>query len=311
MIDKTGIDSLVTIKDYIRWGASRFNEANLFFGHGSDNAFDEAVYLVLHTLHLAPDTPSFYFDGHLTSVERDELLKIFKQRVELRLPAPYITHEAWFAGLPFYVDERVLIPRSPIAELIEQQFSPWIDPDSVTSLLDLCTGSGCIAIASALALPHAQIDATDISDEALVVAQKNMDRHDVAGQIQVINSDLFAALEGKKYDVIVTNPPYVDQVEMNALPDEFHHEPKMALESGEDGLDAIKTIIAEATYLLNDGGILIAEVGASQPQLEEAFPDLPFTWLEFEHGGSGVFLLTKEQLPRNIFRISDRIAQMS
>jgi len=310
MIDQIGIDSLITIKDFIRWGASRFNEANIFFGHGTDNAFDESAYLTLHTLHLPADTPSFYLDGHLTATERDELIRVFKQRVEQRLPAPYITHEAWFAGLPFYVDERVLIPRSPIAELIEQGFAPWIDPDAIKSVLDLCTGSGCIAIASALALPHAQVDAADISDDALAVAQKNVETLDVAGQVQLIKSDLFGALDEKRYDVIVTNPPYVDQPEMDALPAEFRHEPTMALESGDDGLDAIKIILAEAASHLNDGGILIAEVGASQPQLEEAFPELPFTWLEFERGGSGIFLLTKEQLPRNIYLIADRIAQI-
>jgi len=299
MIDQIGIESLVTIKDYIRWGASRFNEAKLFFGHGTDNAFDEAAYLTLHTLHLPADTPSFYFDTHLTSIERDKLLRVFKLRVEEHMPAPYITHESWFSGIPFYVDERVLIPRSPIAELIEQGFAPWIDPDDVEKVLDLCTGSGCIAIASSLALPHAQIDGADISDDALAVAHKNVEELGVAGQVNLIKSDLFEALKGRTYDVIVTNPPYVDQPEMDALPEEFRHEPRMALESGADGLDAIKIILAEAASHLNDGGILIAEVGASQPQLEAAFPELPFTWLEFERGGSGIFLLTKEQLPKS------------
>ncbi|MDH3354936.1 MAG: 50S ribosomal protein L3 N(5)-glutamine methyltransferase, partial [Chromatiales bacterium] len=247
-------------------------------------------------LHLPADTPSFYFDSRLTSIERDELLRVFRLRVEKHMPAPYITHEAWFAGIPFYVDERVLIPRSPIAELIEQGFAPWIEPDAIESVLDLCTGGGCIGIASALALPHAQVDGADLSDEALAVAQKNIDELGVASQVHLIQSDLFGALAGKKYDVIVTNPPYVDQSEMDALPDEFRHEPTMALESGDDGLDAIKIILAEAYEHLNDGGILIAEVGASQPQLEERFPDLPLTWLEFERGGSGIFLLTKAQL---------------
>lgn len=296
MLNLVGIDSLVTIKDYIRWGASRFNEAKLFFGHGTDNAFDEAAYLTLHTLHLPVDAPSFYFDGHLTSIERDELLRAFKLRVDERMPAPYITHESWFAGIPFYVDERVLIPRSPIAELIEQGYAPWIEPAAVESVLDLCTGSGCIGIASALALPHAQVDCADISDDALAVAQQNVEELGVTEQVSAIKSDLFNDLEGRMYDVIVTNPPYVDQPEMEALPDEFRHEPSMALESGEDGLDAIKIILAEASKHLHDGGILIAEVGASQPQLEAAFPELPFTWLEFERGGSGIFLLNKEQL---------------
>jgi ribosomal protein L3 glutamine methyltransferase len=299
MLNLIGIDSLVTIKDYIRWGASRFNEANLFFGHGTDNAFDESAYLTLHTLHLPADTPSFYFDSHLTSVERDELIRVFKQRVDKRMPAPYITHEAWFAGIPFYVDERVLIPRSPIAELIAEGFSPWIEPDMIGNVLDLCTGSGCIAIATALALPHAQVDGADISDDALAVAHRNVEELGVAGQVSIIKSDLFGALAERRYDVIVTNPPYVDQPEMDALPEEFRHEPGMALESGADGLDAIRVILAEADSHLNDGGILIAEVGASQPQLEDAFPELPFTWLEFERGGSGIFLLTKEQLPKS------------
>ncbi|MCW8827244.1 MAG: 50S ribosomal protein L3 N(5)-glutamine methyltransferase [Gammaproteobacteria bacterium] len=298
-MNETGIDSLSTIKDYIRWAASRFNEANIFFGHGTDNAFDEAAYLTLHTLHLPADTPSFYFDTHLTSIERDELLRVFRKRVDERMPAPYITHESWFCGIPFYVDERVLIPRSPIAELIEQGFAPWIEPEMVGNVLDLCTGSGCIAIASALSLPDAQVDGADLSDDALAVAHKNIEELGVADQVNLIKSDLFGALKGKKYDVIVTNPPYVDQPEMDALPEEFRHEPRMALESGDDGLDAIKVILAEADEHLNDGGILIAEVGASQPQLEETFPELPFTWLEFERGGSGIFLLTKEQLPKS------------
>ncbi len=298
MLNPVGIDALITLKDYIRWGASRFNEAALFFGHGSDNAFDEAAYLALHTLHLPADTAPFYLDSHLTSIECDALLRVFRQRVDERIPAPYITHESWFAGIPLYVDERVLIPRSPIAELIERGFAPWIEPTAINSMLDLCTGSGCIAITSALALPHARIDGADISDDALVVAQQNVAELGVGGQVNLINSDLFHGLKGRRYDLIVTNPPYVDRSGMDALPAEFRHEPGMALAAGEDGLNAIKIILAEAGGHLNDGGILIAEVGASQPQLEETFPELPFTWLEFERGGCGVFLLTKEQLPR-------------
>ena len=296
MIDWDISGELATIRDYIRWGASRFNEAELFFGHGTDNAFDEAAWLVLHTLHLPNQIAAVYLDTCLTMVERNAVIDVLRQRVEERLPAPYITHEAWFCGQPFYVDERVLIPRSPIAELIEAGFSPWIDQGRIRRVLDLCTGSGCIAIATALALPGVEVDASDISPEALEVAQINIESHGVEGEVILWESDLFLQLPDVQYDVIVTNPPYVDIDEMEARPPEYQHEPALALESGVDGLDAVRQILRDAPAFLTDGGILIVEVGASQPQMEQTFPELPLTWLTFERGGEGVFLLTKEQL---------------
>jgi ribosomal protein L3 glutamine methyltransferase len=288
---------LLTIKDYIRWGASRFAEAELSFSHGMASPLDEAAYLVLHTLYLPIDTPELYFDSRLTTHERQALANILQQRVETRKPAAYLTHEGWFLGLPFYVDERVLIPRSPIAEYVEKQFAPWIEPSEVHSILDLCTGSGCIGIACAYAFPHTHVDLADISADALEVAQINIDRHNLAGQVEAVQSDLFDNLQGRKYDIIVSNPPYVDADDMAALTPEFLHEPAdLALASGNDGLDHTRRILRDAAEHLTDDGILVVEVGNSQYALQEAYPEVLFHWLEFERGGDGVFLLTAEQV---------------
>ena len=287
---------LKSVKDAIRWAASRFNEAKLDFGHGMSTAIDEAVYLVLRGLHLPVDTPSIYWDGLLTSNEKQQLYKLLERRISERLPAAYITQEGWFAGLSFFVDERVLVPRSPIAELVENQFEPWIDPEAVSSVLDLCTGSGCIGIACAYAFPGATVDLVDVSPEALEVAEINIKRHDASKLVKTIESDGFRQLQNRTYDIIVSNPPYVDQEDMSNLSAEFKHEPVLGLSSGADGLDLTRHILKHAAKHLNDNGILIIEVGNSQYALEAAFPTAPFQWLEFERGGDGIFLLTKEQL---------------
>lgn len=287
---------LLTPHDFVRLGSSIFTQAELFFGHGTDNAIDEAVALVLHCLNLSYDIPAYFWDTRLTRAEKKKILDAFKTRIEHRIPAAYITHQAWFAGFSFYVDERVLVPRSPLAELIEHQFEPWIDPESVEQVLDLCCGSGCIGIATALILPQVEVDMADISTAALLVAEENIAAHGVEGRVQVVESDLFTALEGQRYDIIISNPPYVDAAEMLALPPEYQHEPALGLAAGEDGLLLVRKILAQAVNYLNPTGILVVETGFSQNALMNAYPQVEFVWLEFQRGGSGVFLLTAEQL---------------
>ena len=287
---------LVTIRDYLRWAISQFNQAGLYYGHGTDNALDEAMALILHTLHLPTDSPPALFDAKLTLSERETIKKLILRRAEERIPIPYLTHEAWFACLPFYVDERVLIPRSPIAELIENQFQPWINMQNVKSILDLCTGSGCIAIACAINFPDAEVDGADISQDALNVAKINITRHELDEYVHLYQSNLFDSLPPKKYDLIVSNPPYVDAEDMAALPQEFLHEPKLGLEAGIDGLECAVRILKNALNYLNPQGVLIVEVGNSEIALAEKYPEVPFTWIEFQNGGGGVFMLTAEQL---------------
>lgn len=290
------LNELHTLRDFVRWGASRFNEANLFFGHGTDNAIDEAVALILHALHLNQNLPESLWACHLTLDEKQKISQLFQRRINERIPAPYLTNEAWFAGLSFYVDENVLIPRSPIAELIEQQFDPWIDTAHIQTVLEIGTGSGCIAIATALVLSDVLVDAVDISPQAIKIAQKNIETYDLINRVTLLEGDVFEPVQNKKYDLIICNPPYVDAFEMENLPPEFQHEPRLALEAGNDGLDIVRKILQQAHNYLNNKGILIVEVGASQPTLLETYPDVDFIFPDFKRGGDGVFLLTKEQL---------------
>lgn len=290
------LNELFTIRDLVRYGVTLFNGEGLYFGHGTDNALDESSALVLYALHLPHDLPGHFMDARLTENEKSDILDLFDRRVNERTPIAYLTHEAWFANHKFYVDNRVLVPRSPIAELINNQFEPWVESENVDTILDLCTGSGCIAIACAYALPDALVDAVDISRDALDVAEINVGQHHMEEQVELIQSDLFSELEGRKYDLIVTNPPYVDVEEMTNLPDEYRQEPELGLASGDDGLDAIRIILQQAATYLNPEGVLIAEVGASDEALQDAFPAVPFVWLDFEQGGNGVFTLSRDQL---------------
>ncbi len=285
-----------SVNDFLRFGLSRARAASLHYGHGTDNAWDDILTLVLGTLSLPFDVEPSLLDARLTPDEKELLCHQLAQRIIGRIPVPYLTHEAYFCGLSFYVDERVLIPRSPIAELINQQFSPWVDESRVNRILDLCTGSACIAIACCYAFPDARVDAVDISPDALVVADINREKHGLQDQLTLIESDCFHAVPAVKYDIIVSNPPYVGANEMQLLPDEYNHEPVLALETGNNGLVIVDVILRRAFDYLSEEGILVVEVGNSEQELVEAYPNIPFTWLDFEHGGQGVFLLTAQQL---------------
>jgi ribosomal protein L3 glutamine methyltransferase len=290
------IITLTTIRDYIRWGASEIIRGKAFIGHGIATPLHEAAQLVFHALSLPPHLDDIYLGAVLTFQERQQIIDYIQQRVEQRLPVAYITHEAQFAGLDFYVDSRVLVPRSPIAELIEQGFEPWLDEQQINRVLDLCTGSGCIAIACAYAFEDAQIDAVDLSQDALDVAQMNRERHQLEERVNLYHSDLYAALPDVQYDLIVTNPPYVAIAEWEQLPAEFHQEPEMGFTGGENGLDLVLKILVGAPTFLTPQGILVVEVGSSAETLQDLFPEVPFCWLDFERGGDGVFLLTAEQV---------------
>ena len=288
-------NDLHSIKDYLRWAYSCFNRADVFYGHGQDNGWDEALQLVLSALHLPLDVPDDLFDGRLALSEKQAIIHLIKERLGRRMPVAYLTNSAWFCGLEFYVDERVLIPRSPIGELIQQGFGGLLK-NSPKRILDMCTGSGCIAIACAEQFPEAEVDAVDLSFEALDVAEFNIERHQLTHRVFPIQSDLFTQLPQDQYDLIVTNPPYVDQDDIEDMPEEFRHEPMLALEAGEDGLVLVKRILAQAGEYLTKNGVLICEVGNSMVHLIEQYPTVPFKWIEFKQGGDGVFALTKPQL---------------
>lgn len=289
--------TLRTVRDLIRFGTSRFIEAGLAFGHGSDNAFDESVYLVLHALHLPPERLEPFLDARLTDTEIGEALELIERRVTERKPAAYLTREAWLGDFRFYVDERVIVPRSFIAELLPDGLAPWItEPDAVRSALDLCTGSGCLAVLLAHAFPHAMVDASDISADALDVARHNVTDYQLETRIRLTQSDLFAALAPRRYDLIIANPPYVDALAMSRLPAEYRHEPKLALAAGDDGFDVVRRILANAAKWLTAAGVLVVEVGHRRTELERAFPHRSFLWPETGSASDCVFMLGADQL---------------
>ncbi len=287
---------LATIVDFIRYGASRFGAAGLAFGHSYDNALDESTHLVLHALHLPHDLAPTYGHARLVAAEKENVLALIERRIAEHKPVAYLTGEAWFAGLKFKSDTRALVPRSPIAELIQSGFTPWLDEHPIERVLDLCTGSGCIGIAIAAHNPDWQVDLADISDDALALARENVEFQDVGGRVRVFKSDLFAGLDGERYDLIVSNPPYVTEQEFAALPAEYSHEPKLGLTAGDDGLDFALRILATAPDHLADDGVLIVEVGESERALIELLPQVPFNWIEFNVGQMGVFLLDRRDL---------------
>lgn len=294
---KQAKNHLTTPRDLLRFAVSRFNEANLFFGHGTSNALDEAAYLILHTLHLPHDSLDPYLDAKLLPEEISAVLEILEQRITQRVPASYLTHEAWLGDFKFYVDERVIVPRSFIAELLREQLNPWVtDAEQVETALDLCTGSGCLAILMAHAFPNASVDALDISPGALQVAERNVTDYALTDRISLQQSDLFQAVQGRTYDLIISNPPYVNRPSMQSLPQEFLREPTLALASGEDGLDHVRLIVNQAAQHLNPGGLLVVELGHNRTAAEAAFPHLLFTWPETSGGDEFVFVVTREQL---------------
>ncbi len=291
-------EALLTIRDWLRYSVSRLEENGVFFGHGTDNAYDESVWLVMSALHLPLDTLDNFLDARITRDEAKHLAHLIERRVTERVPTAYLLREAWLKGFKFYVDERVIVPRSFIAELLEDGLAPWIEyPEMVESAADICTGSGCLGVLLAHAFPNATVDVVDISPDAIAVANINIKNYGLEEQITAVQSDMFSGLKGKKYDLIISNPPYVDAPAMSALPQEYRNEPQIALGSGDAGLDHTHILLKEAKKYLNDDGILVVEIGHNRDALLDAYPELPFTWLDVESGNEFVFLLTKEQLP--------------
>ena len=287
---------MTTIRQLIDWAEQQFTRSDLFFGHGTDNPLDEAAYLVLGALEIPFDAGPEQLDREVTRSEHESIKELVNARINSKIPVAYLLNKSWFAGLEFYVDERVLIPRSPIAELIAEKFSPWIKPAEVMRILDLGTGSGCIAVACAEAFPDATIDATDIDPEALEVARINCEKHGFPHRVNLVESDLFNALDDRKYDIIVSNPPYVPEEEMRALPAEYRHEPALALEAGAAGLDVVERILLEARRHMTPHGILVVEIGNGRAALEAKYPRMPFTWPDLEYGGEGVFVIPGTEL---------------
>ncbi len=290
-------NNFATVRDILRYAITSFNTEKLFFGHGTNNAFDEAAYLILHTLKLPLDQLEPFLDARLLQGEIDNLLRVIMRRTEDRVPAAYITNEAWLGGYRFFVDERVIVPRSFIAELIPEHFSPWVqDPAQVANILDVCTGSGCLPVLLADAFPQAHVDAVDISAEALQVARRNVDDYELGGRINLVESDLYTKLPARKYDLIISNPPYVNSDSMSKLPKEYLQEPQIALAGGKDGMDLVRKIVKGAAQRLTPNGVLIVEIGNERAYAEAAFPDLELTWVSTSAGDDMVFLLTADQL---------------
>lgn len=291
------VEELLTVRDWLRWAVSRFTEAGLFYGHGCDNARDEASWLVLHALHLPPDQLDPFMNCKLVRAERQAVFNLLNQRISRRIPSAYLTQQAWLGGHDFYVDERVIVPRSYFAELLENRLSPWLPEDQpIHSALDMCTGSGCLAILMSMAFPEARVDAADISPDALAVAKRNAEHYGMLDAIELFESDLFSALDDRRYDLIISNPPYVTTASMKALPAEYLHEPSLALAAGDDGLDIVRRILGAAADFLNPDGLLMVEVGHNADLVETAYPEVPFTWLDTDSAESKIFMLTRHEL---------------
>jgi ribosomal protein L3 glutamine methyltransferase len=292
-----------SVLQWIRSTARDFERAKLYFGHGTDNALDEAAWLVGAALGLEPVELNDHLNDRVDPAHADIIRGLAGARIDTRQPLAYLLHEAWFAGLKFYVDERVLVPRSLTAEFILERFQPWVEPKRVRRILDLCTGSGCMAIACACAFPEARVDAADISPDALAVARLNIERHGLTQRVRPVESDVFSALAGERYDLIVSNPPYVDAADVTSMPAEYRHEPMLALAAGKQGLDVVARLLREAAGHLNDGGILVVEVGNSREHVERAWPNVPFMWLMTSSGDESVFLLTADELRRHAWNL--------